>query len=106
LALVEFENGDPNYPVLVGCRWGNAADIPPLAFTGLPTSPNIVFQSLGQNTLMINDLPGPTGGILIKNAMGASIAINDYGIHIQNGKGARIDMAGPSVDINNGALVI
>ncbi|HEY4323531.1 MAG TPA: phage baseplate assembly protein V [Mucilaginibacter sp.] len=102
----EFEQGNPDFPIWVGCRWSEASDIPPLAFTGSPVSPNIVIQSLGQNAFVINDLPGSAGGIVIKSTDGASITINDTGIHIQNGKGARIDMAGPSVNINNGAMVI
>lgn len=103
---VEFEQGDPDYPVWVGCRWGSAADIPPLAHAGLPVSPNIVMQTTGQNTLVVSDLPGPTGGIMLKSATGATIIVNDTGIYIQNGKGASIVMTGPTVTINNGALVI
>ncbi len=103
---VEFEQGDPNYPVWVGCRWGGQSDIPPLAHAGLPVSPNIVMQTAGQNTFMISDLPGPTGGLMLKSATGASIIVNDTGIYIQNGKGASLVMAGPSVTINNGALVV
>jgi hypothetical protein len=34
------------------------------------------------------------------------VTINDAGIFIDNGKGATISVVGPSVDINNGALVI
>lgn len=103
---VEFENGDPNHPIWVGCRWGSQADLPPLSKLGLPVSPNIVFQSLGQNTVMISDLPGPTGGIMLKSLTGASIIVNDTGIYIQNGKGASIVMVGPSVNINTGALTV
>ncbi|MGN6342282.1 MAG: phage baseplate assembly protein V [Flavisolibacter sp.] len=103
---VEFENGDPDYPVWVGCRWGSSSDIPPLANAGLPVSPNIVIQSLLQNTLMISDLPGPTGGIMLKSPTGASIIVNDTGIYIQNGKGASINLVGPTVAINQGALTI
>ena len=33
------------------------------------------------------------------------ISVNDTGINISNGKGAMITMTGPTVDINNGALV-
>src|SRR5262245_7732109 len=54
---VEFEQGDVNHPIWVGCRFGSAADVPPLAFAGLPVSPNIVLQTAGQNTLVISDLP-------------------------------------------------
>ena len=103
---VEFEHGDPNYPIWVGCRWGTASDVPPLAHAGLPVSPNIVMQTAGQNTLVISDLPGPTGGIMLKSTTGAMIIVNDTGIYIQNGKGASLVMAGPSVTINNGALVV
>ena len=103
---VEFQNGDPNHPIWVGCRWGAASDIPPMAKAGLPVSPNIVIQSLGQHMLMVSDLPGPTGGIMLKSATGASIIVNDTGIYIQNGKGASLNMVGPSVTINNGSLTI
>lgn len=103
---VEFEQGDPSYPIWVGCRWGSQSDIPPLAFAGLPISPNIVLQTAGQNTLVISDLPGPTGGIMLKSATGATLIVNDTGIYIQNGKGASLTMVGPTVTINNGALVV
>jgi uncharacterized protein involved in type VI secretion and phage assembly len=103
---VEFEQGDPEYPIWVGCRWGSAADIPPLAHAGLPVSPNICFQTAGQNTLVISDLPGPTGGLMLKSLTGASIIVNDTGIYIQNGKGASIILAGPTVTINQGAMTI
>jgi len=55
---------------------------------------------------MISDVPGPTGGILLKSATGALISITDVGITISNGKGATIAMNGPTVTVNAGALVI
>jgi uncharacterized protein involved in type VI secretion and phage assembly len=103
---VEYENGDPDYPIWVGCRWGAASDIPPLAKAGLPVSPSIILQTLGQNSIAISDLPGPTGGIMLKSLTGASIIVNDTGIYIQNGKGAMLTMVGPTVTINNGALTV
>ena len=103
---VEFEHGNPDYPIWVGCRWGAASDIPPLARAGLPVAPNIVLQTLAQNSIVISDLPGPTGGIMLKSLTGASIIVNDTGIYIQNGKGASITMVGPAVTINQGALTI
>src|SRR5215510_3727281 len=39
---VQFEHGDPDYPVWIGCRWGLPSDIPTLARTGNPADPNIV----------------------------------------------------------------
>jgi uncharacterized protein involved in type VI secretion and phage assembly len=103
---VEFEHGDASRPIWVGCRWGAASDVPPLARLGLPVSPNIVLQTLGQNSLVISDLPGPTGGIMLKSATGASLIVNDTGIYIQNGKGASIVMTGPTVNVNMGALTV
>lgn len=103
---VEFEQGDPDYPIWVGCFPGSTADVPALALAGNPVSPSIVLQTSLQNTIMISDMAGPTGGILLKTMTGAMIAINDVGITISNGKGAVIAMTGPTVNINAGALTI
>jgi uncharacterized protein involved in type VI secretion and phage assembly len=103
---VEFEQGDPDYPVWVGGFWGSAAEVPALALAGNPASPSIVLQTALQNALVVSDLPGPTGGIMLKSTTGATIIVNDTGIYIQNGKGASIIMTGPTVTINNGAMVI
>ena len=103
---VEFEGGNPDYPIWSGCFWGTAAEVPPLALAGIPATPNIVLQTSGQSTIVLSDLPGPTGGIMLKSLTGASIIVNDTGIYIQNGKGASIVMTGPTVTINNGALTI
>jgi len=103
---VEFEQGDQDYPIWSGCWYGSAAEVPALALAGNPVSPSIVLQTALQNTLVISDLPGPTGGIMIKSATNATLIVNDTGIYIQNGKGASLVMVGPSVTINNGALTI
>lgn len=103
---IEFEQGDTDFPIWVGCFPGSSADVPPLALAGNPASPSIVLQTGLQNTIMISDLPGETGGILLKTAAGAMISICDTGITISNGQGAIITMTGPSVDINGGALKV
>jgi len=105
---VEFERGDPSKPIWVGCRWGLPSDVPTLALAGLPVSPNICMQTLGQNMLMLSDMPPTpaTGGIILKSLTGATLVVNDAGIFIQNGKGASITLMGPAVDINLGALTI
>jgi uncharacterized protein involved in type VI secretion and phage assembly len=103
---IEFEQGDPDYPMWSGCWFGSAAEVPTLALAAPPAVPNFVIQTQGQNTIMISDVPGPTGGILLKTTTGAMIAINDVGITISNGKGATIVLTGPSVTINNGAFTV
>jgi uncharacterized protein involved in type VI secretion and phage assembly len=103
---IEFEQGNPDYPIWVGGFWGSTAEVPTLALAGNPVSPSIVLQTGLQNALVISDLPGPTGGIMLKSATGVSLIVNDTGIYIQNGKGASIVMVGPNVTINNGAMMI
>jgi uncharacterized protein involved in type VI secretion and phage assembly len=103
---VEFEQGNRDYPIWSGSWYGLVAEVPVLALAGIPASPNIVLQSAAQNAVVVSDVPGPTGGIMLKSATGATIIVNDTGIYIQNGKGASIVMTGPTVTINNCALVI
>jgi uncharacterized protein involved in type VI secretion and phage assembly len=103
---IEFEQGNPDYPIWVGGYWGTPAEVPALALAGNPVSPSIVLQTGLQNSLVISDLPGPTGGIMLKSTTGATLIVNDTGIYIQNGKGASIVMVGPSVTINQGAMTI
>ncbi len=103
---MQFEGGDPDRPVWTGGWWGSVAEVPSLALAGVPGDANIVIQSMLQNTIVVSDLPGPTGGIMLKSTTGASIIVNDTGIYIQNGKGASIVMVGPTVTVNNGALVV
>jgi hypothetical protein len=103
---VEFEQGDLDYPIWTGIFWGSVAEVPALSHAIPPGVPGIVMQTPLQNGLVISDVPGPTGGILIKSSTGAFILVNDTGIFIQNGKGASIVMTGPAVNINQGALTV
>jgi uncharacterized protein involved in type VI secretion and phage assembly len=103
---IEYEQGDPDYPIWSGCWWGSAAEPPALALAAAPGVPSIVLQTQAQNTLMISDIPGAAGGILLKTNTGAMISISQTGIIITNGQGASIVMAGPSVTVNQGALVV
>jgi Type VI secretion system/phage-baseplate injector OB domain len=114
---VEFEHGDPNKPIWVGCRWGSTADVPLAALAGNPADPSIVIQSLLQQAIVISDMPPSvppplmppvptTGGVILRSTSGAYIVVNDAGIFISNGKGASIEMIGTSVMINKVALVV
>jgi hypothetical protein len=105
---IQFERGDINKPVWIGCRWGLPSDIPLLAHAGNPADPNIVIQSLLQHMVMISDMPPSpvSGGIILQSTTGAMIVVNDSGIYISNGKGATITMIGPTVNINTGALTV
>jgi len=103
---VEFEQGSIDYPIWVGCFWGSAAEVPALARLTPPGVSAITLQTQLQNGLTVSDLPGPSGGIMLKSATGATLIVNDTGIYIQNGKGASIVLTGPTVTINTGALTV
>jgi uncharacterized protein involved in type VI secretion and phage assembly len=103
---IEFEHGDPDYPIWVGAFWGSAAEVPVMARAVPPGVNGFTIQTQLGNTLMVSDTPGPTGGILIKTTTGAMISVSDVGITITNGKGATISMMGPSTDINLGGLTV
>lgn len=105
---VEFEQGDPDYPIWTGCFLGSAADVPLAGQPVVPPISGITLQTTLQNSLVLSDLPPTpvTGGLVLRSTTGAMIVVNDSGIYIQNGKGASIVMVGPSVTINNGALSI
>jgi uncharacterized protein involved in type VI secretion and phage assembly len=103
---IEFERGDPDYPIWTGCYYGSAAEVPALHQITPPGLSAVTIQTLLQNGITVSDLPGPTGGIVIRTAAGASLIVNDTGIYIQNGRGASIVMTGPTVTVNNGALTV
>jgi hypothetical protein len=97
---IEFEQGDPNYPIWVGGFWGVFADVPALALIppAIPPGGNIVLQTPMQNMIMVSDAPPTpvTGGIVLKSVSGAMIVVNETGIYISNGQGATITLIGPA----------
>jgi uncharacterized protein involved in type VI secretion and phage assembly len=103
---IEFEHGDPDYPIWVGGYWGSAAETPVLAKMVPPGLAGITLQTTLKNGIVVSDTPGPTGGILIQTTTGAMISVSDVGITITNGKGAILTMLGPTTDINASALTV
>ena len=103
---IEFERGDPDYPIWTGGFFGSAAEVPALHQLTPSGVSAATIQTMLQNGITVTDLPGPTGGIVLKSATGASIIVNDTGIYIQNARGASIIMTGPTVTVNNGALTV
>jgi type VI secretion system (T6SS) baseplate-like injector VgrG len=109
---VEFEQGDPDFPIWVGGYWGMAAEVPALSHTVPPGVPGMTLQTATLNAVVINDTPG-VGGVTIYCRGIPMIAVTDVGISIMNGKGAMITMIGPAisvvgqpVDVNVGALTV
>ena len=96
---IEFEHGDPDYPIWTGCFWalGEVPAMPPVAET------KVLKTDAG--TITMNDLPG-AGGITIETKSGMKIVINASGIEINDRQGASIKLSGPQISLNNGALEV
>jgi hypothetical protein len=105
---IEFEGGDPNYPIWTGCYWGGTMELPEMAIASPPATPNIVFQTTGRNSITVFGVPG--GGVSIcagpiSKPTSPRIEITQAGIVITNGQ-ASITLIGPVVTINKDAMVI
>ncbi len=103
---IEFEQGDPDYAVWVGCFPGSTADLPALAAATDPVFSPIVLQTTGQNTVALSDLPGAAGGVLLQSTSGAFVSVSDDGIVLSNGQGAAISLIAGTVTVNQGALIV
>ncbi|MFJ2902488.1 phage baseplate assembly protein V [Streptomyces sp. NPDC087212] len=104
---VEFEQGDPSFPVWTGCWYGAAEELPPDARRELQAnSPNkpVVVQTPGAHKLVLNDTVGAEQGILLQAQGGAYIRITREAVVIATGAGAEITLRGREVTINEGQL--
>jgi hypothetical protein len=96
---IEFEHGDPDYPIWTGCFW---------ALGQVPASPGVAEMKVLKTdsiTITLSDLPG-IGGVTIETSDGKKIVMDATGIEINDGMGGTIKMTGPQVSINDGALEV
>ncbi len=98
---IEFEHGDPEYPIWSGCWWGSVAEMPPLLLA--PPYKKLMIVTEGGQSITLDDTPG-IGGITLETSSGQKIVLSATGLEIDNGMGASIKMTGPQVSINQGAL--
>jgi hypothetical protein len=100
---VEFEGGDPDYPIWSGCFWG-VGEVPVL-----PALPQMkVFKTDGI-TLTLSDLPG-AGGFTLEVGPPVvptplKLVCNAGGIELSN-SAASVKLTPVSVSVNNGALEV
>jgi uncharacterized protein involved in type VI secretion and phage assembly len=97
---VEFENGDPDFPIWVGGYWEQSADVP-----ASPVIAQIKTLKTDTATLTLDDTPG-AGGITIETSTGLRIVLDVQGIEITNGTGGSVTLQGPKVSINGSALEV
>lgn len=97
---VEFEAGDKDSPIWSGCFW-SAGEAP----SGATTAPFTKVFATDLVTITLTDV-GAEPGVEIKTKDGSRLAITATGIVIDNGKGGKIEMTGPNVSVNGGALEV
>jgi uncharacterized protein involved in type VI secretion and phage assembly len=103
---VEFERGDPDYPVWVGC-WVDSPDgLPAQSQLTTPPVQTMALAITGGTALAVSDLPGSAGGLVLRSAGGVSVIVNDTGIYLDNGQGSSIVLAGNTVNVSQGALTV
>jgi uncharacterized protein involved in type VI secretion and phage assembly len=100
---IEFEQGDPDYPIWVGCWYGTAAEVPTELLA--PPYKKTLLKTEQGNSITLDDTP-IVGGITLETAGGQRIKLSAKGIEIVNGTGAKISMQGPIVNVNEGGLEI
>jgi uncharacterized protein involved in type VI secretion and phage assembly len=95
---IEFEGGNPDYPIWTGCFWG---------LTESPVKSMFPFEKMIRTdsaTIKLDDTEG-TGGITIETNSGLKIVMDMNGIELSNGTSS-IKLTPASVSVNNGALEV
>jgi uncharacterized protein involved in type VI secretion and phage assembly len=96
---VEFEQGDPDFPIWTGGWWGASSELPPLASSTPPDVGQVTIVTPGRQAVVISDLPGPIGGVSLRASNGARISVTNDGIVIDNGQGASIALTGNQIHV-------
>lgn len=100
---MEFEHGDPDYPIWAGCWIGSLAEAPSDLLA--PPYKKVILKTEGGHSIILDDTPG-VGGITLQTSGGQKIVMNATSVEITNGQGGSIKMTGPQVSINSGALEV
>lgn len=99
---IEFEQGDPDYPIWTGCWWGSQDELPQEA----NDIQKLVIKTRNGQIIVLDDSSGEitihTGGL----ATVQKVVMNSESIKIDNGSEATIELNGPTVSVNDDALEV
>ena len=100
---VEFEGGDPDYPIWAGCFWG-IGEAP-----ASPAIPQMKVLKTDGITITMSDIPG-AGGFTLEVGppvvpMPLKLVFDATGIELSNGA-ASVKLSPISVSVNQGALEV
>ena len=100
---IEFEHGDPDYPIWSGCFWAQG-EVP--VTSAPPTLPYMKVLKTDQCTITLDDTPG-VGGVTIETTVGtgAKIVMNMQGVEITCSSN-KVSISLASVSVNDGALEV
>lgn len=94
---VEFEGGDIDAPIWSGCFWGQGES------PGTVPQTKILKTPVATVTL---DEVNPSAPVVIETLAGDRITITATGITLETSAGGKVEMAGPKVTVNSGALEV
>jgi uncharacterized protein involved in type VI secretion and phage assembly len=98
---VEFEGGDPDYPIWTGAFWG-PGELPPAVLPSPPDKTALVTP--GGHRIVLDDTPG-TGGIEIQTREGAKLVLNVQGVTLATAIG-HVKLTADGVVIAHGAASV
>lgn len=100
---MEFEHGDPEYPICTGTFWGSSSELPP-EVTQQPDK-RVEIRTAAGHRIVFDDSDGG-GGITLEAKGGQKVVIGENGIEITDGKGGTIKIDSGKVTVNDGALEV
>ena len=106
---VQFVDGDPDRAVWTGFWRGGPGEMPTAAQAAPDGTPQVVIGTPAQSCLLLSDLSGPAGGILLqlKGPAGPYIRLHEGGIEIgASAAGPTIKVTQAGIDLGNGALTV
>ncbi|MCL4705838.1 baseplate assembly protein [bacterium] len=102
---IEFEHGDPDYPVWTGCFWAEG-EAPATAGRN-ESMPEKKVLKTEVATITVNDASSDSSVTIETNKNPQmKIVLNKNGIEIDNGKNATVKLSNNTVSINGNALEV
>jgi len=96
---IEFEHGDPDYPIWTGCFWAKG-EVP-----ANPASAEMKVLKTDSGKITLNDTAG-SAEVTIETTSGMKITLSQSGIEIADGQGGKIKLSAMQVSVNDGALEV
>lgn len=101
---IEFEHGNPDYPIYTGSWWGAISQVPSDVYGPVPWK-KLMMKTEGGSVFIMDDTP-VTGGITLKTSGGQLIKLTQQGIEITFGPGRTIKLAADGLKVFDTALEV